>query len=97
MTVLNATAAAQRDLAYHLHPSTNLRLVLREGPLVITRGEGVHVFDDQGNRYTTRRTETAREGTLSGTIGAMDFADDADDQAYGYFGTFKTASTSVNP
>ena len=53
--------------------------------------------DDQGNRYTTRRTETAREGTLSGTIGAMGFDDDADDQAYGYFGTFKTASTSVNP
>ena len=53
--------------------------------------------DDQGNRYTTRRTETAREGTLSGTIGAMGFDDDADDQAYGYVGTFKTASTSVNP
>jgi hypothetical protein len=53
--------------------------------------------DDQGNRYTMRRTETAREGTLSGTLGAMGFADDADDQSYGYFGTFKTASTSVNP
>jgi len=53
--------------------------------------------DDQGNRYTMRRTETARQGTLSGTLGAMGFADDADDQSYGYFGTFKTASTSVNP
>ena len=53
--------------------------------------------DDQGNRFTTRRTETAREGALSGTIGAMGFDDDADDRAYGYFGTFKTASTSVNP
>jgi hypothetical protein len=53
--------------------------------------------DDQGNRFTMRRTETAREGTLSGTIGAMGFDDDADDQAYGYFGTFKVASTSVNP
>jgi hypothetical protein len=53
--------------------------------------------DDAGNRYTTRRTETAREGTLSGSIGAMGFDDDADDQAFGYFGTFKTASTSVNP
>ena len=36
-------------------------------------------------------------GHLSGTLGAMGFDDDADDESYGYFGTFKTASTSVNP
>jgi len=53
--------------------------------------------DDEGNRFTMRRTETSREGTLSGTLGAMAFDDDADDESYGYFGTFKTASTSVNP
>ena len=53
--------------------------------------------DDQGNRYTMRRTESSREANLSGTIGAMGFDDDADDQAFGYFGTFKMASTSVNP
>ena len=47
----NLTPAASRDLAYHLHPSTNLRQVQTEGPLVITRGEGVYVFDEQGNRY----------------------------------------------
>jgi 4-aminobutyrate--pyruvate transaminase len=45
------TPAARRDLAYHLHPSTNLRLVQAEGPLVITRGEGVYVYDDEGKRY----------------------------------------------
>src|SRR5215472_3067895 len=45
------TPAARRDLTYHLHPSTNLRQVESEGPLVITRGEGVYVFDEQGNRY----------------------------------------------
>jgi len=45
------TPAARRDLAFHLHPSTNLRQVQREGPLVITRGEGVYVYDDQGERY----------------------------------------------
>src|SRR6185295_4060808 len=45
------TPAARRDLAYHLHPSTNLRSVQTEGPLVITRGEGVYVYDDQGRRY----------------------------------------------
>ncbi len=46
-----ATPAARRDLAYHLHPSTNLRQVRGEGPLVITRGEGVYVYDDEGRRY----------------------------------------------
>jgi 4-aminobutyrate--pyruvate transaminase len=45
------TPAAKRDLAYHLHPSTNLRQVETEGPLVIARGEGVYVFDEHGNRY----------------------------------------------
>ena len=45
------TPAARRDLAFHLHPSTNLRLVQTEGPLVIVKGEGVYVYDDEGNRY----------------------------------------------
>ena len=45
------TPAARRDIAYHLHPSTNLRLVKEEGPLVIARGEGVYVYDDEGRRY----------------------------------------------
>jgi 4-aminobutyrate--pyruvate transaminase len=45
------TPAATRDLAYHLHPSTNLRQVQTEGPLVITRGDGVYVFDEHGQRY----------------------------------------------
>jgi 4-aminobutyrate--pyruvate transaminase len=43
--------AAARDLTYHLHPSTNLRQLETEGPLVISRGEGVYVFDEHGNRY----------------------------------------------
>ena len=45
------TPAARRDLSFHLHPATNLRMVQTEGPLVITRGEGVYVFDDEGRRY----------------------------------------------
>jgi len=45
------TPAARRDLSFHLHPSTNLRAVQAEGPLVITRGEGVYVYDDEGKRY----------------------------------------------
>jgi 4-aminobutyrate--pyruvate transaminase len=45
------TVAARRDRSFHLHPSTNLRAVQREGPLVIARGEGVYVYDDEGTRY----------------------------------------------
>jgi 4-aminobutyrate---pyruvate transaminase len=45
------TPAARRDQSFHLHPATNLRTVQKEGPLVITRGEGVYVYDDGGRRY----------------------------------------------
>src|SRR5262245_48253734 len=45
------TLAARRDLAYHVHPATNLAVVRSEGPLVITRGEGVYVYDEAGRRY----------------------------------------------
>ena len=45
------TPAARRDLSFHLHPATNLRSVQSEGPLVITRGDGVYVYDDEGKRY----------------------------------------------
>jgi len=45
----NSTAA--RDVAYHLHPFTNLRTHLTSGPLVITRGKGVYVYDDEGKEY----------------------------------------------
>lgn len=44
-------SAAARDIANVLHPYTNLRKHEQKGPLIITRGEGVHVWDDQGNRY----------------------------------------------
>jgi 4-aminobutyrate--pyruvate transaminase len=45
------TSAAGRDVAYHLHPFTNLKLLQTEGPLVITRGKGVRVFDETGKGY----------------------------------------------
>jgi len=45
------TLAARRDQLFHIHPATNLRAVQKEGPLVITRGEGVYVYDDEGHRY----------------------------------------------
>lgn len=45
----NSTEA--RDMAYHLHSYTNPRRLEREGPLIIDRGEGIHVFDNSGKRY----------------------------------------------
>lgn len=42
---------AARDLAYVLHPTTNLKQHLERGPLVISRGEGVHVYDMDGGSY----------------------------------------------
>ncbi len=45
------TPAARRDQSFHLHPTTNLRAVQKEGPFVVTRGEGVYIYDDEGRRY----------------------------------------------
>lgn len=42
---------AARDIAYTIHPYTNLRLHEEQGPLVITGGEGVWVRDDEGKQY----------------------------------------------
>ena len=41
----------KKDIAHALHPYTNLAAHEEQGPLVITRGEGVYVWDDQNNRY----------------------------------------------
>lgn len=39
------------DIGAQIHPYTNLSLHQEVGPMVITRGEGVYVYDDKGNRY----------------------------------------------
>ena len=44
-------SAASRDKAFVLHPYTNLHAHETQGPLIIERGEGVHVFDDGGKDY----------------------------------------------
>lgn len=42
---------AERDVDSVFHPYTNLIRHREVGPLVITHGQGVRVFDDQGNDY----------------------------------------------
>jgi 4-aminobutyrate---pyruvate transaminase len=51
MTTLAPNSLAARDVAYNVHPYTNLRQHERQGPLVITKGEGVWVHDDDGKSY----------------------------------------------
>ncbi len=40
-----------RDVANLLHPNTNLRRHEANGPMVITKGQGIYVYDDQGKEY----------------------------------------------
>jgi len=44
-------STAERDIDSVLHPYTNLIRHKEIGPLVITHGKGVRVFDDQGRDY----------------------------------------------
>jgi len=50
MTALGNSAQA-RDIAYHVHGYTNLKAHEDKGPLVITKGAGIRVFDDTGKSY----------------------------------------------
>jgi 4-aminobutyrate--pyruvate transaminase len=40
-----------RDIAFHFHPATNLRRHEAIGPLVIDRGKGIYVYDQEGTEY----------------------------------------------
>lgn len=47
----SVTSTVRDDLSALIHPYTNLALHRETGPFVITRGEGIRVFDDRGNAY----------------------------------------------
>jgi len=57
MWVLNIPEApmlsnlAVRDIETLVHPNTNLALLRETGPLVLERGEGIYVYDNEGRRY----------------------------------------------
>jgi 4-aminobutyrate--pyruvate transaminase len=40
-----------KDVAFHLHSYSNPHKIAESGPLVITRGEGIYVFDSNGTKY----------------------------------------------
>jgi 4-aminobutyrate--pyruvate transaminase len=39
------------DLAHLFHPNTNLAALHKNGPLVLARGKGIHVWDTRGKQY----------------------------------------------
>ncbi len=47
----SAKSLAAKDVAYVLHPYTDLIAHEERGPLIITRGEGIYVWDASGRRY----------------------------------------------
>ncbi|MDC3068142.1 aminotransferase [Paracoccaceae bacterium] len=40
-----------KDIANHIHPYTNPEVLQTSGPHVITKGEGIYVYDNSGNKY----------------------------------------------
>lgn len=48
---IRANSPAGRDIANVLHPYTNLALHEQRGPLILERGKGIYVYDDQGRDY----------------------------------------------
>jgi 4-aminobutyrate---pyruvate transaminase len=46
-----ANSAAARDVANVLHPYTDLKTHLEVGPVVVSHGKGVRVWDDAGREY----------------------------------------------
>ena len=51
MSPPRANSAAARDIANVLHPYTDLKAHQEQGPMIISRGEGVRVFDENGKDY----------------------------------------------
>ncbi len=46
-----ANSTAARDIANVLHPYTDLKAHLETGPMIVTHGKGVRVWDDSGKEY----------------------------------------------
>ncbi len=40
-----------RDIAFHMHSYTNAIAHAELGPMIMERGEGIHVFDNNGTKY----------------------------------------------
>ena len=50
-STIRANSLAARDIAHVLHPYTDLRAHQENGPMIISHGEGVRVWDENGKAY----------------------------------------------
>ncbi|MGR9093054.1 MAG: aminotransferase class III-fold pyridoxal phosphate-dependent enzyme, partial [Gammaproteobacteria bacterium] len=48
---LTPGSIAARDVDSVLHPYTNPKLMAAQGPMIMDHAEGIHMWDDQGNKY----------------------------------------------
>lgn len=83
---------ASLDAAHSVHPHTHLRRHLDQGPLLITRGEGIYVIDEQNHRYLE-----AAAGLWCASLGFGNarLAEVAEKvmREIGYYHNFRSAST----
>ena len=45
------SSLSELDKNYYLHPSTSISDHLKNGPRIMVKGNGVHVYDIDNNRY----------------------------------------------
>jgi 4-aminobutyrate--pyruvate transaminase len=48
---MSSSAKRAADIASQIHPHTNLRAFEQQGSMIMSGGEGVWVYDDQGRKY----------------------------------------------
>ena len=48
---MKPTTQHEKDIAYVVHPQTNLGQHEKNGPLIASRGEGLYIYDDAGTKY----------------------------------------------
>ena len=66
---IRPNSAAARDIAAALHPYTDLVTHAENGPMIIARGKGVHVWDEDGREFMTRRSAVRRATRFSNSSG----------------------------
>ena len=50
-SILQGNSMASRDARSMIHPYTNLSVHEQTGPMIINRGKGIYVYDDNGKEY----------------------------------------------
>ena len=50
MTLLNTRQLQEMDVQHHLHPFTDTKILKENGSRIITKAEGVYLWDSDGNK-----------------------------------------------